>query len=478
SALTEFWNAWHDLANNPSGASERGIVYERAALLCQAFNSAHEDLSNLTGQINLSIETGVQKINEITEKIADLNQQILSGRINGNPNDLLDKRNQLVTELGQYLDINYYKNEDGSLTVTTGRGSVLVTGSENYELSYDDGAVRWESSGVANKDITDTIEGGKLGGWLDMRDVTIPKYEAELNELAKNIIWEVNRIHSQGVGTERFSDVTGTYVVTDPNSPLKSSLEFGDKVENGKLDIWVYKPDPDEDPYFLEIDVHDDTKLDSIIDTIDDDPNLSANLTNGKIHISALHNCTFAFSAPNPDLDEPMTSVLAALGINTFFTGSSPEDGDYAKFIAVNPLLKDNKGLIAAGKVASDGSIATGDNSNALDMTNLPYTPIDMIRFNYQRGSSTPSRELVSTTLDDYLHGLEGSIGVASQSITRSREYTEVIVNQLEQTRDNISAVSIDEEMTNIIKYQHAYAAAAKLISTGDEMFKTLLEIR
>ncbi|RLB42899.1 MAG: flagellar hook-associated protein FlgK, partial [Deltaproteobacteria bacterium] len=125
SALTEFWNAWHDLANNPSGASERGIVYERAALLCQAFNSAHEDLSNLTGQINLSIETGIQKINELTEKIADLNQQILSGRINGNPNDLLDKRNQLVTELGQYLDINYYKNEDGSLTVTTGRGYVL-----------------------------------------------------------------------------------------------------------------------------------------------------------------------------------------------------------------------------------------------------------------------------------------------------------------------------------------------------------------
>ncbi|RLB37301.1 MAG: hypothetical protein DRH12_14565, partial [Deltaproteobacteria bacterium] len=191
---------------------------------------------------------------------------------------------------------------------------------------------------------------------------------------------------------------------------------------------------------------------------------------------------TFAFSPvpePEPGSDEPgPTNVLAALGINTFFTGSSPEDGDYAKFIAVNPLLKDNKGLIAAGKVASDGSIATGDNSNALDMTNLPYTPIDMIRFNYQRGSSTPSRELVSTTLDDYLHGLEGSIGVASQSTTRSREYTEVIVNQLEQTRDNISAVSIDEEMTNIIKYQHAYAAAAKLISTGDEMFKTLLEIR
>jgi flagellar hook-associated protein 1 FlgK len=80
--------------------------------------------------------------------------------------------------------------------------------------------------------------------------------------------------------------------------------------------------------------------------------------------------------------------------------------------------------------------------------------------------------------MESYLHAFIGSVGIDSQSIKRSREFNEVIVNKLNETRDNISAVSIDEEMTNLIKYQHAYAAAAKLITTADDMLKTLLEVK
>ncbi len=476
--LTEFWNAWHDVANNPSGSSERGIVYERGALLCQAMNSAHTDLSQLTSQLNLSIQTAVGKVNELTEKIADLNQQILSGRINGNPNDLLDKRNQLVTELSQYMDIRHYENDDGSLTVTTGRGYVLVTGSDKYDLDYDDGNVEWESSGAADRDITDTISGGKLGGWLDIRDVVIPGFEADLNELAKQLIWQVNRVHSQGVGTEAFSSVTGSYGVTDATADLQSSgLDFADKITDGSFNIWVYDSDGDvvgSGPLTINIDA-DATTLNAVVSDINSQAggHITASVdSNGRLELTGVGGYTFAFS-------NDTSGVLAALGVNTFFVGSSPVDGDYAKFIEVNPVVEQNKAFIATGKVdTTSGEISEGDNSNALDMTDLPYSEISMNKHSYERGTGALSPETVTTTLDGYLHFLEGAIGIKSQSVTRSREYTEVIVGQLEQTRDNISAVSIDEEMTNIIKYQHAYAAAAKLISTGDEMFKTLLEIR
>ncbi len=476
--LSEFWNAWHDLANNPSGNSERGIIYERGTLLCQAFNSVHADLEQLTSQLNLSIEAAVGDINELSQKIADLNQQILSGRINGNPNDLLDKRNQLITELSQYMDIQHYENEDGSLTVTTGRGYVLVTGANSYQLSYDDGAVRWESSGAANRDITDTIEGGKLGGWLDVRDEVIPGYEADLNELAKAIIWEVNRIHTQGVGTQGFTSIIGSYGVTNAGAALQSSgLDFEDKIIDGSFHIWVYDSNGDvvgSGPLTINIDA-DVTSLNALVTDINNQAggNITASVdANGRLQLSAATGYTFAFS-------EDTSGVLAALGINTFFTGSSPTDGDYARFIGVNSVIEQNKAYIAAGKIdSSTGEMAEGDNANVLDMINLSYSEISMNHYHYERGTGALPPEPVSTTLDDYLHTLEGSIGIKSQSVTRSREYTEVIVNQLERTRDNISAVSIDEEMANIIKYQHAYAAAAKLISTGDEMFKTLLDIR
>ena len=475
--FSEFWNAWHDLANNPTGASERKIVFERASLLCQSFSGLHADLTQLTDQLNLSLQAGVSKINEITAKIADLNQQILAERTNGNPNDLLDKRNQLITDLSEYMDIRYYENDDGSLTVTTGRGYVLVTGSDYYELSYDDGAIRWESSGGANRDITDTITGGKMGGWLDMRDETIPEYEADLNELAKSLIWEVNRVHTQGAGTERFTNVTGSYAVTNSAAALDSSgLDFQDKIVDGSFQIWIYDSNGNVVGSAVSVNIDADvTSLNNVVTSINSQAggNLTASVNSaGKLVIQALSGCTFAFA-------NDTSGALAALGINTFFVGSSPTDHDYARFIDVNSVIEQNKGFIAAAKAdSSTGVIASGDNSNALDMTDLPYTIVDMTRYHYERGTSTPSQESVSGTMEDYLHGLVGSVGIKSQSVSRSREYTEVIVNQLEESRDNISAVSIDEEMTNIIKYQHAYTAAAKLISTGDEMFRTLLELK
>ena len=80
--------------------------------------------------------------------------------------------------------------------------------------------------------------------------------------------------------------------------------------------------------------------------------------------------------------------------------------------------------------------------------------------------------------MENYLYSLVASIGTRSQSTSRAREYNEVIVNKLTDTRNNLSAVSLDEEMTNLIKYQQAYMAAARLISTVDEMYQALLETK
>jgi flagellar hook-associated protein 1 FlgK len=163
--------------------------------------------------------------------------------------------------------------------------------------------------------------------------------------------------------------------------------------------------------------------------------------------------------------------VLAALGVNTFFTGDS------AATIAMNPALALDKNLIAAGRVSASGEIAAGDNTNALVMSNLQYENTTISRWTYERGETAVSGNVVGT-IGAYLSSFESSIGISSQSAQRLREFNQSIFNTLRQARDSVSGVSLDEEMTNLIKYQHAYTAAAKLVTTADQMLETLLNLK
>ena len=471
--LSDFYNAWNDLANNPSGTSERDILYEKGALLTQAFKDHSADLLQVNDELNLSIDAGVKKVNDILSQIADLNPQIVSLKAAGNANDLLDKRDNLITQLGQYIDVKTYEDDNGNMTVTTGKGYTLVSNSDFYSLNFDGTRVMWEASGGNQDDITDTITGGKLGGWLEMRDRLLPTYEANLDELAKSIIWEVNKIHSQGVGLEPFSEVSATNAVLDPAAAMSedNGLDYSDRIQTGSFSLWLYDPGGNVvggGPTNIAITAGaGGTSLNDLIGEINGigSANLSASESDGKLTVTASNGYTFAFSGDT-------SGALATLGINTFFTG------DDATSMDMNTVLNSNENLIATGQVGASGEMAAGDNTNALAMVNLQNQDVAMNRYQYERGQGNPTELPVSNKLEDYLYTLVGSVGIKSQSITGSREYSEAVVNQLSQTRDNISAVSIDEEMTNLIKYQQAYAAAAKLISTADEMYQTLLDTK
>jgi flagellar hook-associated protein 1 FlgK len=470
--LSEFWNAWHDLANNPSGLPERTILYEKGALLSQAFGDLSGNLSQLDQELNLSIGGGVGKINELLAGIADLNPQIVSLQSMGNANDLLDKRNNLVTELSEYLDVRTFEQEDGNLTVTTGSGYTLVSHSEVYSLEFDAGRIKWESSGTTHADITDTITGGKMGGWLEVRDVIAPQYKSELDELAKSIVWEVNGIHTQGAGLKKYEDtLTASYGVGEGNAATdlaNTALDFRDGIGTGSFNIWVYDNAGNVvggGPKTVSIFAGPGgTSLEDLIASIDG-PDLAAGEVDGKLVLTPSAGYSFAFS-------DDTSHVLTALGINTFFTGSD------ARSMGMNAALNADKSLIAAGRMDSAGEMAVGDNSNALAMTKLQYRPVSMSRYEYERGEADPVEIEVDDTIENYLYSLVASIGTRSQSTSRAREYNEVIVNKLTDTRNNLSAVSLDEEMTNLIKYQQAYMAAAKLISTVDEMYQALLDTK
>jgi len=162
---------------------------------------------------------------------------------------------------------------------------------------------------------------------------------------------------------------------------------------------------------------------------------------------------------------------MAAFGINTFFQGSD------AGSIGVNTVLN-NKDNFAAGQIdAGTGDRAAGDNSNALAIAGLQYTDTVIAQVTADRINGNTA-ESVTATIEGYYHVTIGSIGVTSSSIVRAKEFNEIMVNKLSTVRDAISAVSLDEEMANLIKFQHAYAAAAKIINVADEMYVSLLQTK
>ncbi len=233
SVLTEFWSSWHDLANNPEGSSERVAVYENGELMASVFESTILSMGDLSQDINADIISGVQQINELTSKIAVLNGEIQSAENNRSANDLRDQRNRFVDELGTLIDIDTFEQSDGGLIVNIANSFTIVNGVDTYDISVQNKEVVLESSSGGDLMISDKISGGKIGGLLVMRDEVIPKYQAELDELAREMIWAVNYQHSQGVGLEYFSEpMTGEYATDDGR--WLTSYAFGDKIDFSK----------------------------------------------------------------------------------------------------------------------------------------------------------------------------------------------------------------------------------------------------
>ncbi|WP_321495797.1 flagellar hook-associated protein FlgK [uncultured Desulfobacter sp.] len=165
------------------------------------------------------------------------------------------------------------------------------------------------------------------------------------------------------------------------------------------------------------------------------------------------------------------SGVAAALGVNTFFTGTG------ASTIGVNDVVSDGD-LLASGILNTETfELASSDNTNALAMAETRYDSLDMKEYTYTRGEGV-TVTVTTTSLDDYQASLVSTVGSTASSLNAALEYSETLVYQLTEQRDSISAVSLDEEMINLTAQQQAYLAAAKLLTMVQEMFDAILATR
>lgn len=477
--LAEFWNHWQDLSDNPAGASERIALYEQSRLIAGQFKDLHAGLRNLNTDLTRSLELGLTDVNTLTKEIARLNREIVSTEAISSANDSRDARTRLVAELSEYMNVQSFEQPSGVLTVVGPKGCVMVQGDRSYtlEMGGDDGdRVLLRGAGKTVTDITDYVDNGRLGGQLEMRDRHLAKFRMDLDAVVGELVWAVNSVHSQGVGLDLFQPgevLTGAYS-TDGQL---GDLPFGERItfSENALTLWIEDRSDPQNPTHAEFSFdlsgfNTDTQLSDLADGMNNQMaaagvgGVTFDGSGSRITVTADAAHAFGFS-------DDSSNLLAALGINVFFEGRG------AASIDVSERLAAHKEEIAAARITAGGVYAQGDNVNALAVADLQFTAVNVAQWTFDRQSGA-SRSTAHISIEEAYHSLLGNIGIASGSIERSCEFSENLVNQLSTIRDGISGVSLDEEMTRIIQFEHAFAAAGKLISSADEMMQTLLSLK
>jgi flagellar hook-associated protein 1 FlgK len=204
--ITDFFNSFRELSNNPESVTSRTLVKESAEALVEDFRRVDNQLTSIQMDVDERIKNETQEVNKLIQQIADLNEKIASTEIQGMPaNDQRDSRDLALKQLNEKIDIKFSEGEQGKVTVTTAGDAILVIGFEHFELNAAtnpqtdrvDVFYKSKTSGLGQR-ITDRIKGGTMGGSLAIRDQVIPDFKEKMDEMAFLMSYEINKAHVEG----------------------------------------------------------------------------------------------------------------------------------------------------------------------------------------------------------------------------------------------------------------------------------------
>jgi flagellar hook-associated protein 1 len=210
-SLGNFFNSFRELSNNPESLATRTQVKESAEYLAKDFQRVHGQMTEIQRDADFRITVKVEEVNQLTKEIANLNEKIQSVEIAGaNANDERDRRDLLVKQLSEKVNIRYAEGDGGALTITAGNTAVLVSGHSSRELIVastpgNDGKregnvdILYKSTEHSTPvNVTRQMTGGEIGGLIDVRDNVANKMIEGMDDLAYMVSLETNRAHVQG----------------------------------------------------------------------------------------------------------------------------------------------------------------------------------------------------------------------------------------------------------------------------------------
>lgn len=428
-SLQDFFNAWQEVATNPEGLPQRFSLMYKAGQLIDRAKEIEQRITSTLRNIDISIDDTVNKINELSERIAFLNERIVqieSGLNSERALDLRDQRDSLLRDLSDLIDFSYWEDENGAINISTGMRNLVSGISVNRITSVatsQDGR-RIILDGI---DITGRIQRGQLGGLLAVKGDIESKTLYSLRRLVASITKEVNLLHNSGygldgsTGNDFFTSLTLSTTDSSPGADITSAT-----ISNpSSLTLHEYDITFDSlNNYYVT-----DRQTGSIIST---GSYVSGNLISFDgidITITGTINATDKFSV------SPLTTAIKNLSLAI----TDPE------------------------KIAASSSLTglPGDNSNALSIYNL----------------STFAINDLGDTFMDYYRGIVTVTGTMSRAASDSLTFDENLLSEIQSRRDSVSAVSLDEEAINLIRFQRSFEAAAKMIKVTDDLLEMVMNI-
>jgi len=238
-SIDNFFNSFTELSSDPTDLALRWQTLSTAQTMVEDFHRIYGEIQRVQNSAEQHIKSGVEDVNKLTARIADLNGRIEAAHTSGQLETeyaLRDERQQYVEEMQGKIGLLYFETESGSITVTTSNGDAVVLGNRSFDFVVDNtasGNPPFSDIYLRGNNVTNSITSGEIGGFLQMRDVLIPEYLQTLDDMATDIITNVNAVHALGVdlnnaaGGDFFVDLaslpTGPVArvisvkITDPN---------------------------------------------------------------------------------------------------------------------------------------------------------------------------------------------------------------------------------------------------------------------
>lgn len=427
--MNNFYESLRTFQNNTENLTARTLVRQNIIAISEGTRRLSNMLKTVQKDLNFQFNASVNDMNGIAKKIVELNKSIHKAEIEGGKaNDLRDQRNVLVDELSEYVNVDYYEDKLGRFYVLVG-GQQLVAHyrADNFKMTpretkinEDDGHgiydIEWQNGNPIY------LRSGKIKGLMDVRDGIagktkgIPYYIDKLNDFTTKMVESMNEIHSKGYGVDKS---TGIFMFTTEN---RSTEEFTDHI--------------------LKRGLNDGPSVD-VTDTVLE--GVSA-LPKDKQRAAIKENST-KILANNPPYKNKAVFKMG----DKYYIIDKIRASDLS---AAKDLENINK-LAAAVKVED----LPGDGQN---MLNILATRHDQELFEW----GTP---------EDFLKSLVSNLGVDAQDAQRVKKNQDMLVKEYSQSRDSVTGVSLDEEVSNMMKYQTAYQANARMVNVFDELLDLLV---
>ena len=454
-ALNQFWSAWGAVANSPENELYRNDLANSADALARRVSGLSKDLGNARREINGRLAERVSRVNELASEIALLNAKVQqTDRGAGEGNDLRDQREAALKELSKLIQIDWLENDRKVINVTVGGGFPLVHDRTAYALEASlrgEGkealyAIRGLDPKGFTRDLTHELRAGELAELVSLRDDTVPSFSKRLDELAAEVALRVNRLHASGTG------LNSSFAQLHSSFALKSDArgEPLPLLRNGMFRVEMVGANNEiSKTYEVKVEAGKDTLADIVahINQAVGDPNvLQARVdSDGSMTLEASGRNRFVLGQDDSDF-----AVL--MGFNNFF-----EALHGAEDFHVNPRLLKSPAQISTGK-----GLLPGDNSVALAIHNLQYAP---------------TMEGDAITFDEFYNGMSADLGLQINRAQNDKKNQDLILDQFQRLRDEVSSVNMDEEVADMVQYQRGFDAAAKFVTAVDDMTKTVIQM-